>query len=316
MPIVTLTMNPAIDVAGRTGHVVATDKMRCVAPRYDPGGGGINVSRTVSVLGEPVTAVFPAGGHTGEFLEELVRSAGIPACVVATAEPTRENVAVTADDTGDQYRFVFPGPRLTPVEQHRCLAMVRQCAVGADYVVASGSLPPGVAPDFYQVLADICAAQGVRLILDASGAALRAVRGGVFLIKPSVRELAQLTGRALPGRDEQIAAADELVTGGVAEIVVVSLGAEGALVVTAGRSRWFAPHTVPVRSGIGAGDAMVGGITVGLTRGFDIDDAVRLGVAAATAALTTSGTGPGLRNRIDELYRQSARDRAAVSDGP
>ncbi len=192
--------------------------------------------------------------------------------------------------------------------------MVERCAAGADFVVASGSLPPGVGSDFYQILADIVAAQGVRMILDTSGAALRAIGRGVFLIKPSVRELAQLVGRALPGRAEQVAAARELVTAGVAEVVIVSLGAEGALMVTADRSRWFAPIPVPVRSGIGAGDAMVGGITVGLTRCCGLEDAVRLGIAAATAALTTSGTGPGLRARILALYEELVRDREAVAE--
>ncbi|NKY88522.1 1-phosphofructokinase family hexose kinase [Nocardia veterana] len=314
MAIVTLTMNPAIDSAARTDRVLPTDKLRCGAPRFDPGGGGINVARTVAALGEPVTAIYPAGGHTGAFLEQLVRESDIPAHAVATAEPTRENLAVFADDSGEQYRFVFPGPRLTPAEQHRCLAAVERYAAGADYVVASGSLPPGVAPGFYQVAADVAAAHGVPLILDTSGPALRAIRRGVFLIKPSVRELAQLVGRALPDRDRQVAAARELVDAAIAEIVVVSLGAEGALAVTAERSRWFVPIPVPVRSGIGAGDAMVGGIAVGLTRGYDLDDVIRLGIAAATAALTTSGTAPGLRSRIDRLYEEQRRTAALVTE--
>ncbi|WP_255661516.1 1-phosphofructokinase family hexose kinase [Nocardia spumae] len=314
MPIVTLTMNPAIDVAGHTDRVAPTDKMRCEAPRFDPGGGGINVARTVAVLGESVTAIYPAGGHTGAFLEQLVHAAGIPSHTVPTAEPSRENIAVHADDTGEQYRFVFPGPRLTPVEQHRCLAAVERHAAGADYVVASGSLPPGVGPEFYQILADMVAAQGVRMILDTSGAALHAIRRGVFLVKPSVRELAQLVGRTLPGRAEQVAAARELVTAEVAEVVVVSLGVEGALLVTTELSRWFAPIPVPVRSGIGAGDAMVGGIAVGLTRGSGLEDAVRLGIAAATAALTTSGTGPGLRARVEQLYEALVSDHEPVAE--
>lgn len=152
------------------------------------------------------------------------------------------------------------------------------------------------------------------MILDTSGAALRAIRRGVFLIKPSVRELAQLVGRALPDREAQAAAARELVHASVAEVVVVSLGAEGVLAVTAERSQWFAPIPVPVRSGIGAGDAMVGGITVGLTRGYELDDAIRLGIAAATAALTTSGTAPGLRSRIEQLYEEQTRAAAPVAE--
>ncbi|MBB5916723.1 6-phosphofructokinase 2 [Nocardia transvalensis] len=304
MSIVTLTMNPAIDIASATGAIGPIDKMRCATPRYDPGGGGINVARTAAALGEPAIAIFPAGGYTGRFLTDLVRETGVPARAVPAGEPTRESLSVTDTGTGSQYRFVFPGPRLTPAEQHRCLATVEQVACGARYLVASGSLPPGVPVDYYQRVSELAGALGVPLIVDTSGPALRAVRDGVFLLKPSLRELADRAGRPLTCRAEQVAAARELITGGVTRIVVVSLGSAGALSVTAAGHRWYAPMAVPVRSGIGAGDAMVGGLAVGLARGLELDDSVRLGMAAATAALTTPGTGVGLPSRIRELYRE------------
>jgi 6-phosphofructokinase 2 len=313
MSIVTLTMNPAVDIATRTGCVLATDKMRCAAPRFDPGGGGINVARTVQALGGYATAVFPAGGHTGRFLEDLVRATGVPARPVWVGEPTRENLSVTDIGTGNQFRFVLPGPRLTTAEQHHCLAVVEQTCVGASHLVVSGSLPPGVPAEFYRQLADLMGALGIPVILDTSGAALRELPCGVYLIKPSVRELADCVGRPLLGRPEQVRAARELIGAGAAEIVVVSLGAAGALAVTADREESFAPITVPVRSGIGAGDAMVGGLTVGLARGLDLDGAVRLGVAAATAALSTPGTSPGSRARIEQLYHSPIGGNATLS---
>ncbi|RDI55272.1 1-phosphofructokinase family hexose kinase [Nocardia mexicana] len=305
MSIVTLTMNPAVDIATRTGAVVTTDKMRCATPRFDPGGGGVNVARTAGVLGEPVIAVFPAGGHTGRLLADLVRAADVPCRAVPVAEPTRESFSVTDTGAGSQYRFVFPGARLTPAEQHRCLATVEKVAQGARFLVVSGSLPPGVPADFYQQVSDLAGVLEVPLIVDTSGPSLRELRGGVLLLKPSLRELAEYAGRPLAGRGEQVTAARELIAAGVSRIVVVSLGAAGALAVTAGEHQWFAPVAVPVRSGIGAGDAMVAGITVGLARGADLGDAVRLGIAAATAALTTPGTGVGTRSRIEQMYRQS-----------
>ncbi|MFC9994015.1 1-phosphofructokinase family hexose kinase [Nocardia sp. NPDC127526] len=302
----TLTMNPAIDIASSTGQVRPTDKMRCAAPRFDPGGGGINVARTVAALGEPVRAVFPVGGPSGALLAELVRDAGVPARTVEVAGATRESLAITDTSCGAQYRFVFPGPRLTAPEQHRCLAAVERAAQGARFVVASGSLPPGVAVDFYQQLAELLTDLGIRLILDTSGAPLRAVRGGVHLVKPSVRELAEYAGHPLPDRAAQLAAARALIAAGVSEIVVLSLGAEGALAITAAGAEYFAPIPVTVRSGIGAGDAMVGGISVGLLRDYALSDAVRLGIAAATAALGTQGTGPGHPARIAELFSAAA----------
>ncbi|MFE3795020.1 1-phosphofructokinase family hexose kinase [Nocardia tengchongensis] len=304
MSIVTLTMNPAIDLATTAAHIAPTDKIRCTAPRFDPGGGGINVARTVAALGEPVTAIFPAGGPPGRLLEELVRDAAIPMRPVPVADHTRENFAVTATDTGEQYRFVLPGPRLTAPEVHRCLAEIERAAQECRYVVASGSLPPGVPATFYQTLADLLSDLGVPLVLDTSGAALRAVGHGVHLIKPSVRELTEFAGRPLPDRESRVAAARELVERGVSEIVVVSMGAAGTLAVTRDDARWLTSIEVPVRSGIGAGDAQVGGIVVGLARGYPLDAAVRLGIAAATAALASPGTGPGRPDRIAELFQQ------------
>ncbi|WP_218003955.1 1-phosphofructokinase family hexose kinase [Nocardia pneumoniae] len=313
-PIVTLTMNPAVDLATRVAKVVPVDKMRCAAPRFDPGGGGINVARTVAALGVEVMAVFPSGGYSGKLLEQLVRDAGVPVRPVPVAEATRESLAITEESTGEQYRFVFPGSRLTNPEQHRCLAEVERAVSGAHYLVASGSLPPGASPDFYQILIDLVVDLGVRVVLDTSGAALRGVRGGAYLIKPSVRELSDYVGRPLRDSAEQLSAARGLITSGLAEIVLLSLGASGAMVVTRESHEWFAPIPARVRSGIGAGDAMVGGTTAGLARGYALDAAVRLGIAAATAALTTAGTRPGLPGRIAELYEELVRTDASSGD--
>ncbi|WP_157107011.1 1-phosphofructokinase family hexose kinase [Nocardia arthritidis] len=312
--IVTLTMNPAIDLATRVAEVVPTDKMRCAAPRYDPGGGGINVARTVAELDVEVTAVFPTGGPPGRLLEQLVRDAGVPPGPVPVAEFTRENLSVTDTTSGEQYRFVFPGPRLTDPEQHRCLVAVERAVSGADYLVASGTLPPGASPDFYQILTDLVGDLGVRVVLDTSGIALRSVRRGVYLIKPSVRELGDYAGHPLVDRAEQLAQARRLITAGMTEIVLLSLGAAGALLVTRASHEWFAAVPARVRSGIGAGDAMVGGVTVGLARGYEPADAVRLGIAAATAALATTGTGPGRAEHIAQLYRELLRDKGSADD--
>ncbi|WP_330180561.1 1-phosphofructokinase family hexose kinase [Nocardia sp. NBC_01503] len=302
MSIVTLTMNPAMDIAASTAVVRPTDKMRCTTPRFDPGGGGINVARTVVALGESVTAVFPIGGPEGIQLAELVRVTGVPMRTVSVSEPTRQSLSVTDESCGAQYRFVFPGPRLSSAEQHRCLVEVERAAGAARLVVASGSLPPGVPDDFYQRLADLLGELDIPLIVDTAGAPLHALRRGIRLLKPSVRELSDLVGHALPDRGSQLAAARDLIVNGVTEIVVLSLGSAGALLVTAENEEYFAPIRSTVASGIGAGDAMVGGLAVGLLREYALGDAVRLGIAAATAALATPGTQPGEPGRITELF--------------
>ena len=142
----TLTMNPALDITTDTDRVIPTDKMRCGLPRYDPGGGGINVARIAHVLGASVSALFPAGGHAGDKVTDLVADSGVPVQRITVARSTRESFTVDEDSTGQQYRFVLPGPRLTDAEQTECLETLSAAAASADFVVASGSLPPGVPP--------------------------------------------------------------------------------------------------------------------------------------------------------------------------
>jgi len=154
--VVTLTMNPALDITTNADVVRPTDKIRCVGARYDPGGGGINVARVAHALGAKVSAVFPAGGPTGGLVTDLVSEAGVPLRQIKITDSTRESFTVNERSTDKQYRFVLPGPRLTFAEQAQCLDQLRQTAASAEFVVASGSLPPEVAPDFYQRVADIC----------------------------------------------------------------------------------------------------------------------------------------------------------------
>ena len=304
--IVTLTMNPALDITTDTDQVIHTDKMRCGLPRYDPGGGGINVARIAYVLGESVLALFPAGGHAGNKVTDLVAHAGVPVKPIPVANSTRESFTVDERRSGKQYRFVLPGPRLTDAEQTQCLDTLSAAAGSADFVVASGSLPPGVPTDFYQRVADICRERGALLILDTSGGGLRHISSGVFLLKPSVRELRECVGRELISEAEQLAAAHELIDRGCAEVIVVSLGSKGALLATPHGSQRYSAVEVPDGSGVGAGDAMTAGITVGLKRGWQLDKALRLGIAAGSAMLLTPGTAHCNREDVERFFEMVA----------
>jgi 1-phosphofructokinase family hexose kinase len=304
--IVTLTMNPALDITTSVGVVRPTDKLRCTATRYDPGGGGINVARIARVMGASVLAVFPAGGSHGGLVMRLLSDAGVPFREIPIAGSTRESFTVNETSTGQQYRFVLPGPQLTLPEQKQCLDQLRMAAESADFVVASGSLPPGVPADFYQRVADVCRDAGARLILDTSGGGLQHVSSGVFLLKASVRELRECVGRRLVTESEQLAAAHELINSGRAQVVVVSLGSYGALHATRHASQRFS--AVPMRSGsgVGAGDAMVAAITVGLSRGWSLAKCVRLGIAAGAAMLNTPGTAACDRADVEKLFARAA----------
>jgi len=300
--IVTLTMNPALDITTSVDVVRPTDKLRCETSRYDPGGGGINVARIAHVLGASVAAVFPAGGPTGDVVTSLLKDAGVPFRRVAIAAATRESFTVNESSSGQQYRFVLPGPQLTFAEQQGCLDELRMAAESAEYVVASGSLPPGVPADFYQQVADLCRQLGVRLILDTSGGGLRHVSSGVFLLKASVRELRECVGRPLTTEADQLAAAHEIVAAGRAQVVLVSLGSQGALLVTKHAGQRFSAVSMPGGSGVGAGDAMVAAITVGLTRGWPLVKSVGLGIAAGAAMLMTPGTAVCERADVEKLF--------------
>jgi 6-phosphofructokinase 2 len=304
--IVTLTMNPALDISTSAAHVIPTDKVRCAKPQYDPGGGGINVARVAHLLGESVVAVFPSGGASGGVLENLLAAEHVPSRPVPIAGSIRESFAVDDRQSKQQFRFVLPGPELRKHEQNACLRMLADTASRAQFVVASGSLPPGVPTDFYQRAAATAADAGARFILDTSGPALQAIRSGVYLLKPSIRELRESVGHALPDRSAQVAAAREWIHAGKCEVIVLSLGADGALVVSADSDELLPSIEMPVRSAVGAGDAMVGGIAVGLTRGWRLREAVRFGIAAAAATLTVPGTGMCRRSDVEMLFERAS----------
>jgi 6-phosphofructokinase 2 len=306
-PIVTLTMNPALDIATATDRVVPTHKLRCAAPRYDPGGGGINVARAVHALGGEAVAIFPAGGAAGEMIRHLLDEEDVAYDAVAIAGFTRESLAIEERETGQQYRFILPGPQISERDQERCLDQLSVLAAGASYIIASGSLPLGVPDDFYARVAALAKSLGKGLVLDTSGAALKEAGGGIHLLKPSLRELQDLVGREIRTEREQERAAQQIIEQGRSDIVVLSLGEEGALLATAQGSERFAAIPVAARGTIGAGDSMLAGIVLSLSRGLALNEAVRFGMAAGAAALFGTGTELCRRADVERLYAQCVR---------
>ena len=301
--IVTLTMNPALDIATSTDRVVPTHKLRCAPPRYDPGGGGINVARAVHALGGDTAAIFPVGGPAGEMIHHLLDQEGVRHHPIAIAGFTRESLAVEDRQSGEQFRFILPGPKVSEADQERCLDQLSAVAAEVDFIVASGSLPLGVPEDFYSRVAGLAQKLGRRLVLDTSGAALKQAGHGIYLLKPSLRELQDLAGAEIRTECEQEQAAREVIAQGRSEIVVLSLGAEGALLVTAEECERFAAIPVEARSTVGAGDSMLAGIVLGLSRALPLRKAVRFGLAAGAAALLGSGTELCQRSDVERLYQ-------------
>jgi 6-phosphofructokinase 2 len=285
--IATLTLNPAIDISSDADEVRPTQKTRIYDEQIEAGGGGINVAKMLAELGVPVRAVYLAGGATGGALSEILGRFPIERDCVAIEGDTRMSLAVLERSTGIEYRFVPEGPEVREDEWREAL---RRASAGESYFVASGSLPRGVPEDFYARLARALREKATRFVLDTSGAELAAAveEGGIFLLKPSDRELRELVGSDLdePGL---AAAAAEIVGKGKAEHVAVTLGNKGAI-LAAKDGIWRLPALpVETRSALGAGDSFTGAMTYAFHSGMDSVEAFRLGVAAGAAAASAKG---------------------------
>ncbi|MBD3401404.1 hexose kinase [candidate division GN15 bacterium] len=302
--VVTLTMNPSIDTGASVDQVQPERKLRCGKPDFEPGGGGLNVARVLVRLGASATACYPCGGSNGDLLNSLLADSDIDPRPVSIEGMTRENVTISENNSDRQFRFVMPGPQLSQPEWDACLQVIRDLT-DATYIVASGSLPPGVPDDFYARVASIGRHNGARVIVDTSGEPLRlAVEEGVYLVKPNLRELGDISGRPTDTDRDIHQAAGELCSRDKCEAMVVSLGSGGALLVNGDEIVQYRSPTVPIRSKVGAGDSMVGGIIAGLTRDWPLDRAVRLGIAAGAAAVMTPGTELCRRKDTERLFAE------------
>ncbi len=313
MPIIaTLTLNPAMDLSVSTPRVIGIEKLRCSLPRHDPGGGGINVARVVQTLGGDALAVYTAGGPFGDLLKRSLDELGLAHRPVAIAGDTRESFTVDESETGLQYRFVLPGPSLSAEELARCLDVLASLQPSPAYVVLSGSFPPGVAVTFFDDLLLLSRRIGARLVVDLSGAPLAyaARQGGTYLMKPSLNELSALVGHPIDGKAEQEQALCMLIAQGCAQVIVLSLGAEGALIAWGEQLQRLRSPQVPVVSAVGAGDSMLGAIVLALAKGRSIEEAVHFGVAAGSATVMRPGTELCHREDVQRLLKMVASDEA------
>ncbi len=303
--IVTLTLNPALDLSTSVNRLFPDHKLRCGEPRRDPGGGGVNVARVISRLGGNVAAVYPAGGPSGAMLQRLLHNEGIHSRVVLTRRPTRENFHVFEEETKRQYRFILAGPQLSQSAWRRCQGAIISGPHRPKYIVCSGSLPPGAPENAYARVARRGKKAGIRLVIDSSGPALRAaLKEGIYLAKPSLRELEQLTGRTLEDQASWIEACREVVTSGAANIVALTLGQRGALLVTADTTLRAEGIEIPVRTTVGAGDSFLAALVLSLMQERSLADALSMAIAAGSGALLAPGTGLCLRKDVERLMPQ------------
>lgn len=309
--IYTLTLNPAVDKSSEVNRVIAEHKLRCDKPKFEPGGGGINVSRAIKKLGGHSVAIYPKGGPIGELMFELLKKENIDQLPIDIKDWTRENFIVVEKENNRQFRFGMPGPTLLDSEWKACLDKVIDPSLNIDFLVASGSMPEGVPSDFYGKLANTCNKNNTKLVVDTSGDALRsAVDEGIFLLKPNVNELGELIGRKLSNIHDQEDAAEEVIRTKKIEVLIVSLGASGAILASKkeGVIHVSAP-SVEKKSTVGAGDSMVAGIIYTISKGKSMLEAIRYGVACGTAATMNSGTELCKLEDVEHLYKWIAKAR-------
>ncbi len=301
--IVTLTLNPAVDLASSADAVIPIHKVRTTDEHIDPGGGGINVARVIHALGGETLALVLGGGATGRLIEELLRDAGVPAIILPMAGRTRVSLTVYDQRAHQEYRFVPEGPEVTRNEWHAVQEKLELTDGG--WLVASGSLPRGLPVDAYAQVARIATRRGMRVVLDTSGEPLRAaLHTGLALIKPSLRELEQLVGKALPDAASQAEEAMKLVRAGAARMVAVTLGANGALLATPDGVTRMAALSGPVRSAVGAGDAFLASMVLALSRGLAPKTALAWGIAAGVAAVEGVGTARVSLAAVEACFRR------------
>lgn len=309
--ILTVTLNPALDLSTSVERMLANRKLRCTGAVLDPGGGGVNVSRIIRRFGGKSTAFVALGGPTGRTLLELMAREGLQVVEFPIAGHTRQNVTVDEIAHKRQYRLVLQGPRWSGKEVQTALARIERLAADHEYVVATGSLPPGVPDDFYARLARIVRRQGGRLILDTSGPPLRkALQAGVHLVKPNHIEFRDMAGARRSDWKTMARVGRRLQERGQAEVMIVTRGALGALAILppddphGGAWRLQAPRGRVV-SMVGAGDSLIGATVLAIARGKPLLEASRLGVAAASAAVRTPGTELAGRAETSRIARRT-----------
>ena len=309
--IITITFNPCIDKSTTVSALKPEKKLRCTPPVFEPGGGGINVARAIKKLGGEAIAVYPSGGYSGKFLNKLLAQENIPELNIETEQHTRENMIVLDTATNLQYRFGMPGQHLSEDEWQKCLQTIEDNS--SNFIVASGSLPPGLPPDIIARLAKIAKKQKRKLIVDSSGEALSlAVKEGVYLIKPNLGELSNLAGKETIETIDIEPIAKKLIKEGKCEIVVVSMGALGAMLISREGTYKVEAPIVKMLTTVGAGDSMVAGIVLCISQGKSLLEALQFGVACGTAATINAGTSLCNKKDVERLYELIRKEKNFV----
>lgn len=302
--IVTITFSPCIDKSTSVLSMSPDIKMSCTSVKEEPGGGGINVARALNKLEFVATALYIAGGCVGKKLDQFMQDEGIPTIVIPSISETRENIIIVDESDNKQYRFGMPMTSVTQSENEQVVSQLNALDE-LTFIVVSGSIPPGVPLSIFTEISEIAERRNAKLIVDTKGDALRsALDAGVYLIKPNLGELSVLVGKKELLKHEIKDEARTLIKKGKCSVVIISMGAEGAMLVTSTISKQIKPPSVERKSTVGAGDSMVAGIVYALSQGKSLEDAIQYGVACGTAATLNPGTELCRKVDVEKLLPQ------------
>lgn len=298
--IVTVTANPSVDISLEVETLDVGEVNRCLSTVREPGGKGINVSRALALNGVDTAALFPADVVTGRWLNAVLTHRGVDTLTATIEHEVRHNIAI-ADAQGITTNLNDPGPEVTTEEADTLRAeVVAVLESRPTWLVAAGSLPPGLGNDFYVQLGELAHERGVRFACDTSGSSLRRVAesGVADFLKPNLEELQELGGRELVRVVDVVDVCRQYLATDAE--VVVSLGAQGALLVTHDATLWANHEPVTVESTVGAGDSCVAGYLAADLRArnnrLDPADArqIRLTTAVTWGAAAVKLPGTGL----------------------
>jgi 6-phosphofructokinase 2 len=287
--IFSITLNPALDRTLWVENIKPDDSNRVEREERYAGGKGIDVSRVLTTLGVMNKALGFIGGFAGEELEGRLLNQGVACDFVRISNETRTNIIVTDITRGTQTVFSASGPEIEPYELMQMIHKVEKFQE-PDIVILSGSLPPGVHPEIYRKTIEMVKGKGAGVILDSDGDALRVgIQGLPDVIKPNVHELGRLVGSEVNEMDQILTAAGTVREQGV-DIVLVSMGAKGILLVAEKEQYLALPPKVKVKNTIGAGDSSVAGFVYGWAEGKTLKESLIYAVAAGTATTLRPGT--------------------------
>lgn len=310
--ILTITLNPALDISSTVETVQPGHKLRCEVPVYDPGGGGINVARAVHFLGGEATAFVAVAGYRGAHICNLLQAEGVPLVAFQVAGESRESLAVIDRTNSRQYRFVMPGPAWNETMAEAAMQAIADKLHKGSFLVLSGSQPEGVPDGFPAHLATLAKSRKCRLIVDTSGPALSRLLShpaAVEVLRLDRAESEKLAGRRLTSIANMASFAAALVAQGVAQMVVLAIGSKGSVLASAAGCWHAVTPKVPVVSKVGAGDSFVGAFSLALSRGQPPSEALSHGVAAASAAVMSDATALCRKADFRQLYGQVSLNR-------